>query len=426
MSVKVALPGATLTRLHEAIHDVYRASCHEEFIDRAIAQLRALIPSEYVSYNELGRRPEQTLARLWPAEAAQPHVLATWARLAHQSPLLRYYQRTKDGSPRRLSDVISTANLRELPLWQELYRSLRVNYQLACALPAPQPFVIGIAASRTSRDYSDAELASLAVLRPHLIQAHDRTLELDRLRTRLNALESTLRAAGEAVILIPTAGARSLEGVGASDILTRWLSATTHTRSHITDWMRAERQRLHPEASELPTLGTPLMVTTERGSLTATYVHHITDELDAAVLRESPGAAIHTTTLTATSLGLTPRQAQIAALAAGGNTNERTSQLLEISGATVKKHLENAYARLGVKNRAELTALLLHTAVTIVSNSTPDPTRPSSAVDSDAQEQPIDQQKLRRGSPCHSPIADTPRHGPPQVPQPQRRLGLRP
>jgi DNA-binding CsgD family transcriptional regulator len=376
MSEKVVLSAARLARLHRAIHDVYQASSHDEFISRAISQFRALAPSDYVSYNEVGPRPDQILARLWPDEAAQPDILATWARLAHQSPLLRYYQRTKDGSPRRLSDVISTDNLRALPLWQELYKYLQVNYQLACALPAPQPLVIGIAASRASRDYSDTERALLALLRPHLIQAHDRTLELDRLRARLTALETTLGAAREAVILIPTTGFPSTEGAGDNDILSRWLSATSHTRSHIIEWVHAQRQRLEPHAGHLPTLGTPLIINNERGSLTATYIHHVTDEFDAAVLRECSGPAGHDLTFTAKSLGLTARQVQIAALAARGNTNHRTGQLLGISAATVKKHLENIYARLGVTNRTELVSLLLHAAV-----SPPEPeTSPSSPV----------------------------------------------
>jgi DNA-binding NarL/FixJ family response regulator len=48
---------------------------------------------------------------------------------------------------------------------------------------------------------------------------------------------------------------------------------------------------------------------------------------------------------------LTPRQQQILTLVADGHTNHHIARVLNLSEATVRKHLENAYARLGVTNR---------------------------------------------------------------------------
>jgi DNA-binding CsgD family transcriptional regulator len=53
---------------------------------------------------------------------------------------------------------------------------------------------------------------------------------------------------------------------------------------------------------------------------------------------------------------LTAREAEILELVAAGLTNATIAERLWISPATVKKHLENVYAKLGVANRAAAIA----------------------------------------------------------------------
>src|SRR5215210_6135734 len=58
-------------------------------------------------------------------------------------------------------------------------------------------------------------------------------------------------------------------------------------------------------------------------------------------------------------LGLTKRQAELAVLVAQGLSNSEVGERLGIAPATVKKHLEQVYNRLGVSNRTQLAVLLL-------------------------------------------------------------------
>ena len=55
---------------------------------------------------------------------------------------------------------------------------------------------------------------------------------------------------------------------------------------------------------------------------------------------------------------LTPRQLEIAKLAARGRTNCQIAEALRISVNTVKQRLKQAFQRLGVNNRIELSNLL--------------------------------------------------------------------
>jgi DNA-binding CsgD family transcriptional regulator len=59
------------------------------------------------------------------------------------------------------------------------------------------------------------------------------------------------------------------------------------------------------------------------------------------------------------SAGLTVREAQILSWAARGESDERIAALLAITTRTVRKHLEHAYASLGVHSRAEAIARVL-------------------------------------------------------------------
>lgn len=55
---------------------------------------------------------------------------------------------------------------------------------------------------------------------------------------------------------------------------------------------------------------------------------------------------------------LTVREAQVLSWAARGRRNEEIAQLLFIAPATVRKHLEHAYLKLGVRNRVEAIAAI--------------------------------------------------------------------
>jgi DNA-binding CsgD family transcriptional regulator len=55
---------------------------------------------------------------------------------------------------------------------------------------------------------------------------------------------------------------------------------------------------------------------------------------------------------------LTPRETEILRLVASGMTNREVAGALFIAPGTVRKHLENAYAKLGVRSRAQAVAML--------------------------------------------------------------------
>lgn len=63
--------------------------------------------------------------------------------------------------------------------------------------------------------------------------------------------------------------------------------------------------------------------------------------------------------------GLTAREAEIFTRLAGGATSQAVGQELGISVRTVEKHVQNIYARLGARNRAEAISVLLGSPATV-------------------------------------------------------------
>ena len=55
---------------------------------------------------------------------------------------------------------------------------------------------------------------------------------------------------------------------------------------------------------------------------------------------------------------LTPREREIATLAAGGASNREIAERLVVSVRTVENTLQRIYGKLGIRNRAELAGVL--------------------------------------------------------------------
>lgn len=61
--------------------------------------------------------------------------------------------------------------------------------------------------------------------------------------------------------------------------------------------------------------------------------------------------------------GLSSREREVMYWAACGRSNHEIGAILDISGLTVKKHLEHVYDKLGVANRTEAAALMAHPGI---------------------------------------------------------------
>jgi DNA-binding CsgD family transcriptional regulator len=142
----------------------------EEFCAGLLVALREAVPAVWCALNELPADLPHTVSITDPAVPVAFHV--AFGRHGLENPLVQYHLRTHDGRAVRFSDVITRRELHRLDLYREVYRPLGVEYQIAFTLPASSQRVLGVALSRSTRDFTAAERDLLNLARPYLIQAY--------------------------------------------------------------------------------------------------------------------------------------------------------------------------------------------------------------------------------------------------------------
>ena len=166
----------------DLVGEAYAALDLESFAPRVLDAIRAAVPSDWASLNDLGPEPSAKSIMVPPAS---PHFYEVYERHAHEHPLVIEMGATGDGGPKRISDVVDQDTFHSLPIYRELYADLGVEYQVAFTLPAPAGHLVAIALSRGDDDYTDEECTLLRRARPHLIQAYRNAIEHTALLRRL-------------------------------------------------------------------------------------------------------------------------------------------------------------------------------------------------------------------------------------------------
>ena len=126
------------------------------------------IPCNWASLNEVG--PDGMVGLVKPE--LDRHWYEKFAELAHENPLYQRWVETKDGRAYRFSDVTTREKLESTRLFQEFYRPLGVNHQIAITLPGTSDRVLAIVLNREHSDFTDGERDLLNRARPFLIQAY--------------------------------------------------------------------------------------------------------------------------------------------------------------------------------------------------------------------------------------------------------------
>ena len=328
------LPARDLQAALAFVDEAHSFADLDSFRNGILPGLERLVPCDLVGYNEVPSGGD-ALVITYPDP---PLEIAGEAlgRLAHQHPLI-VVQANGDDRTYKISDFLSRREFHALELYDELYRLLSAEDQIAFGLPGP--VVIGIAMNRDRRSFGERDRAMLELLRPHLTRAYARTLERTRMDALIAALEGGLRERDTAVLALTSGGAISAAGGDALELLHAYFPGTggASLPAEIVEW-RAGARANGPA---------PLSVDCARGRLT---VREAPAGPAGPLLVLEEERAVSAEALR--PLGLTPRQAEVLHLLAQGRSTDEIAADLFISPQTVRKHLEHVYERLDVHTRA--------------------------------------------------------------------------
>lgn len=316
------------------------------FPPRLLEAMRMLIPSSSVGYTVLD--PSQQLPVLqvgsclrgeevvWGTDDLTDDLavdeFALWWKLRADHPVCEYRIATGDWTrPLKVSDFATLREFRRTPIYDTFYRD-NFDYWLDVGLPATPTRTRVFIFTRKSADYDERDRLVLTLLHPHL----EKRAENAKTAASATAALATLEAgAGDSMLPIVVCS-----GHGVIEF------ASPSARPLLERYLGIENGRL-----PLDLLGqSPLVFAdghrrlTIRTARTRALRILLLDERDVRLDR------------------LTGREREILERVARGRTNIQIAFELGIADATVAKHLEHVYEKLGVRTRTAAVARLHNTA----------------------------------------------------------------
>jgi DNA-binding CsgD family transcriptional regulator/GAF domain-containing protein len=313
------LRSADLRGALELADELSRVGDSDALSEVLLGRVRALIPCDLISYNEIDIEAQRAWAVVDPADSWIPGSGEVLAAYAHHNPLIVAASEARGMAAMKISDFISRRQLHGRDIYDQLYKLIDVEYQLAIALPAREHLVIGVALSRRVRDFSERDRELLDLIRPSIVTAHANALARTHLRAALSASDrgvALFDAAGQIDFLSPLAE--------------RWLEDAPDLSGRLERWVAA---RGAGESLRIPAGATVL---------SATFIAGGGERADAVVLVAERGLD---------GPGLTRRERAVLSCVAHAMTNNQVARELGVSPRTVAKHLQHIFEKLGVGTR---------------------------------------------------------------------------
>jgi len=164
------------------LRGLYAEGDPESLKRHVLRTVASLVPSELTTYNELDLRTSENVWEWAPTPSGFAGLAESFARHMDENPCVAHYRRTGDGRATKISDFLTQRELRGLGYYSEYLRKVGLEYRISIVVPKPPRSAVALALGRSGRDFSERDRLVLDLLRPHLAQAHDNALALERLR----------------------------------------------------------------------------------------------------------------------------------------------------------------------------------------------------------------------------------------------------
>lgn len=298
----------------------HEATSVDDLVRTACTDLAGLIAADAVGWSEIDVRSGAIRIFALP-EGLTPDHEDMLSELLYENPLLEHRADTYC-TARTFSDFLSVSEYHRRQIYCDVYRHYEVEEQMAAWFGVGKDGLIAVALNRTRRSFTGDDRMLLDLLLPHIEGAFRTVDERGAVRHRIEALELAFEARHTGVVILTRTGSVDY----ASSLHGRWFAP-----------------------GRVPAPGT---YSRDNAELTVRSVGREPRVLllDECLLR--PEAE------TVRRLGLTPREAEVVALAGRGHSNAEIADRLVLAERTVHKHLEHAYEKLGVHSRAAAGRLL--------------------------------------------------------------------
>jgi DNA-binding CsgD family transcriptional regulator len=320
-----ALARVDAERLLRFVAEAESFGSDHPFSGEFLTQLGRLVPADWVGYTECSDDGSGHVLGLGferPGDEGS-YDGVDFAALVECPLFPRIWQSSR--AVVKLSDVVSRRELSRTPTYKLVLEPFGIKDTLDLLIRSGSPRRIGkFGFDRIGRDFTARDRAVLDALSPHLVQLLRAAEARRRLRSALALHESTRTA----VVLLEADGRVEFASSAARELLERYFRERgAQLPALLASWLRGATSE-------------PLRVDVGDRSLRV-------EPVDGALLLEEQRRVPR----------LTAREREILDLVAEGRTNAEIAERLWVSPGTVRRHLENIYAKLGVHTRMAAVAL---------------------------------------------------------------------
>jgi DNA-binding CsgD family transcriptional regulator len=345
------MTNATLKNLLRLLPELYQHQATDTFASHVLQVLARLVPSDISAYNEVNPNPSRIKFASRPdsVSSSLSRYLKQLEMFISDHPVVRHQRKTGDLSARKISDFLSRKDFHRSALYQEVYRHLDGEDQMAVGLEIAGKAIVALAMNRSRRSFTENERDLLNALQPHLVQAYRTACLLSRVQNQLVATHNLLESLPAPLAILNRRLQLKACTRSARALLARYFnhSSSGTLPAPLRTWLAQKRQWL---GQPLPSPTADFVQDKDGATLLVRYAGGGPDGEIILGLEErrSPDSA-----LPLRSLGLTSREAEILLWVARGKSNPEIGTILGAAPRTVQKHMEHILEKLGVTSRTE-------------------------------------------------------------------------
>jgi DNA-binding CsgD family transcriptional regulator len=329
------LPKVAAERLLAFLGDARAVDGPAPFTAELVDRLADACQSEFATYWEIDVGAREQVANQMDCSYVRRYVNASYpddeeSRPARIATLADRVEQSPDGVGTWSATVARETRWRlETTPWARSYEVVDCAFTLTPITGSERAAII---LHRQGRDFTAADRRALSALRPHVAAiARDA-----RARRRLADFTAATDAAGDepsrGFTLLDTRLRIDHASPAARRILAAWFDGPpTRLPSLVVDWLRSDARR------------EPLRL--ERGG-------------KRLVVEAPTNGALVISEESTTPATLTPREREVLQWIAAGKSTDEIARELCVTAATVSKHLEHIYRKLGVTSRTGALAAL--------------------------------------------------------------------
>lgn len=349
------LTSREMRALLRGISTLHSPAEHETIQARVFEAVRQVVPGEFFALDHFTRQGEwlgRDFSWTEPTGFSTPEHALIFSAYVAEHPLFQEFLSTRLAAPRKVTDFMTTARFHRLGIYNEMYRLIGVDRQMAVGFPVtPETFLL-VALNRSRQDFTESDRRTLAALRPHLIAAYQNHATLARSQMGHAQLEQALGRAGVGAVLVGADGGTPLMTELARVWLARYFGArraggAAELPEALADWLAFHVRR--PAAAPQPAAPVPVMRVPGAGR--CLHIRTLVDAAEQSILLLLEEEERRPAAKALEALGLTRREAEVLNWVARGKTNPEIAILCDISRRTVQKHLEHVFQKLGVETR---------------------------------------------------------------------------